>query len=97
MSSKTSIILTEENEHWYSDCSEPLVDKNGNRVDVITLEFDKDNIRIDCNDNHDLVITITNPDCELMRIMHWVLGKLLRAENEENRNTKPPAGMSSGR
>lgn len=80
MSNKTTIILTKENEHWYSDCSEQLTDKDGNRVDAVTLEFDKENIRIDINDKYDLVITIINPDCELIRLLNRTLGKNLRGE-----------------
>lgn len=61
MSSKSTIILTSDNEHWYSDCNERLSESK----DAITLEFSKKNIRIDMNDVEDLVITITNPDCEI--------------------------------
>lgn len=68
MSSKSTIILTNDNEHFYEDCSEIMTDKNGTRKDAITLEFDKSNIRIDLNDSEDLVITLTNPDSELYRI-----------------------------
>lgn len=45
MSTKSSIILTNDNEHWYLDCSEPLSD-NPYR-DAITLEFSKRNVRVD--------------------------------------------------
>ncbi len=65
MSTKNSILLTEDNEHWYTDCAEPL---NENK-DAITLEFSKKNIRIDINDNDDLIFTIINPDCEIYDVL----------------------------
>lgn len=68
MSTKSSIILTSQNEHWYMDSSEPLEDQNGERKDAITLEFSKENIRIDTNDNEDLIITITNPDSQIYEL-----------------------------
>ncbi len=66
MSLKSTIILTSDNEHWYEDCSEPLTDNKS----AITLEFDKKNIRIDLNTNDDLVITITNPNCEIYNLIN---------------------------
>jgi len=70
MSTKSTILLTDDaNEHWYSDCSEPLSGLNDNsRKDVITLEFSKKNIRIDLNDSEDLVVSITNPDSEIYKV-----------------------------
>lgn len=46
MSTKSSIILTRDNEHWYTDCSEPLTGIGEPYKDVIVLEFSKQNIRI---------------------------------------------------
>jgi hypothetical protein len=70
MSSKNSIILTAENEHWYHDCSEPLTKFNEKPYkDVITMEFNKNNIRIDVDDNENLIISIINPNCELYKII----------------------------
>jgi len=65
MSSKSTILLTNDNEHWYNDCSEPLTGIK----DAITLEFSKKNIRIDLNDNEDLVISIINPNCEIYDVL----------------------------
>jgi hypothetical protein len=66
MSTKNTILLTNDNEHWYSDCLEPLtVDADRH---VITLEFSKRNIRIDLNDDEDLVISIVNP-CEIYDVL----------------------------
>jgi hypothetical protein len=69
MSSKSSIILTDCNEHWYNDCSEYIESKDGSEKQLITMEFSKSNIRIDLNDNEDLVISIINPDCEIYKII----------------------------
>lgn len=72
MSTKSTIILTEDNEHWYNDCSEPLtkLTKIGEPYkDVITIEFDKNNIRVDLDDEDSLVISITNPNCDLYNII----------------------------
>jgi len=69
MSTKSTIILTDDyNEHWYNDCSEPLTTEPDYK-DAITLEFAKENIRVDCNDDYSLVITITNPNCELYNLL----------------------------
>lgn len=70
MSTKSTILLTNDNEHWYNDCSEPLtgIDEKPHK-DVITLEFSKRNIRIDLNDSEDLVISIVNPNCEIYDIL----------------------------
>lgn len=69
MSSKNTLFLTEDNEHAYLDCSEQYTDKNGDRQDALTIEFDKKNIRIEMNDEDDLVITIINVDSDLYKIM----------------------------
>jgi len=70
MSSKCTILLTEDNEHWFNDCNEPLT-KFGEKPykEAIILEFSKRNIRIDLNDNEDLVITIINPKCEIYDVL----------------------------
>jgi hypothetical protein len=70
MSTKSTILLTDDNEHWYNDCSEPLTGIDEKQYkDVITLEFSKRNIRIDLNDNEDLVISIVNPNCEIYDVL----------------------------
>jgi len=61
MSSKSTIILTNDNEHWYDECNEPISDNKN----AIVMEFDKKNIRIDVNDDDSLVITLINPDSEI--------------------------------
>ncbi len=72
MSSKSSIMLTDDNEHWYEDCNEPLDE----RKNAITLEFDKKNIRIDANDEYDLIITITNSKSEIYKAIEKLKGLL---------------------
>ena len=70
MSTKSTILLTDDNEHWYNDGSEPLTGVNEKPYkDVITMEFSKKNIRIDLNDDEDLVISIVNPNCEIYDIL----------------------------
>lgn len=65
MSTKNTILLTNDNEHWYSDLEPLTVDADRH---VITLEFSKRNIRIDLNDDEDLVISIVNP-CEIYDVL----------------------------
>lgn len=54
MSSKSTIILTDDNEHWYSDCNEP----NGELGDTVTIHFLKSNIEVICDDEDDLIFTL---------------------------------------
>jgi len=48
MSTKSTIFLTEDNEH----CYEELID------DTIIMTFNKDNIKVICDDEIDLIIEI---------------------------------------
>lgn len=65
MSTKSSLFLTKDNEHCYSDCNDPHYDEKGTFIgDTITLEMSKQNIEIICNDEEDLVIEI-KPGSEL--------------------------------
>lgn len=66
MSSNRTIILTSDDEHWFSDCSEPL--SRDQFKDAITLEFSKKNVRLDVNNDDEIIITITNPNCEIYDI-----------------------------
>ena len=61
MSTKSTIILTNDNEHWFHDCAEPLTSAK----DVIVLEFKKENIRIDVNDEEELIIVLINPESDI--------------------------------
>ena len=65
MSTKETIILTDENEHWFFDCAEPLAMNK----DAMTLEFSSKNIRLEqCNKDY-IVLTITNPNCEIYKVL----------------------------
>lgn len=68
MSTKSSLFLTKDNEHCYTDCNEPNY-KDGEYIgDTITLEMDKRNISIVCNDDMDLIIEI-KPGSELYELI----------------------------
>ena len=80
MSSKNTIFLTNDhNEHCYFDCSEQSEDYTGVIQDVITIEFSKENIRLDSNNDSELVLTITNVDSEI----HKVFSKVTEKESTE--------------
>lgn len=68
MSSRTTIFLTSDNEHAFFDCSEPLKNDQNRYTDALTIEFSKQNIRIERNDSNDLIITITNANSDLYKI-----------------------------
>lgn len=57
MSTKTSIIYTDDNEHIYTECSsqEKI---NGILYDEIIMEFDKKNIIVYVEDDENLIIGI---------------------------------------
>ena len=78
MSTKSSIILTNDDEHWYSDCAEPLCMKT--YKDAITLEFSKKNVRVDMNNKEAIVLTITNPEYEIYKILSELKELLLQQE-----------------
>ena len=70
MSTKSTIFLTKDDEHFYSDCSHPISSKNGEYLgDVLILEMSKKNINILVNDNEDLIIEIFNAESELYEIL----------------------------
>ena len=66
MSTKSSLFLTEDNEHCYTDGNEPNYHNNVWVGDTITFEIAKKNINIVCNDDEDLIIEI-KPNCELYK------------------------------
>ena len=69
MSSKSTLFLTKDNEHFYNDGNEPHY-KNGKWIgDTLVLEMCKENINILINNNEDLVIEIINPESELYKNM----------------------------
>jgi len=80
MSTKSTIICTNDNEHWYSDCSEPVTDTGGTFIcDAITLEFSKENIRIDLNDQDELIITL-HKDSALLRTLFLSVAALQKSD-----------------
>jgi hypothetical protein len=63
MSTKSTIILSKDNEHWYSDCAAPRGKVVDGKVmeyygDDITLEIDKANIVEKDEDSNYVYITI---------------------------------------
>ena len=79
MSSKSSIFLTEDNEHCYYECNEPHYCKKPyipeNFIgDTIVLEMSKKNIKVICNDNEDLIIEIL-PGSELYKMIERMIDK----------------------
>lgn len=70
MSTKSTIFLTDDNEHCYNDSVNECRDNDGNWVSPITLELSKKNIDIICNDREDLVIEITNVNSNLFKIFN---------------------------
>ena len=68
MSTKSTVILTEDNEHIYHECQD----------DSYVMEFSKKNIDIDINDDEELVISI-NPGSDLYQqideLFHHNIGK----------------------
>lgn len=71
MSSKSSIILTNDNEHWYKDCFDYLISQSGKDYSAITMEFDRKNAEIVENESDEdyFTIRIKNPDSELYKII----------------------------
>lgn len=82
MSSRGTLFFTNDfNEHCYTDSAEYYPNCEGGASDSITIEFSKENIRIDANDNEDLVITITNVNSELYKIFEQI-GKLATKDQQ---------------
>jgi hypothetical protein len=69
MSTKSTLFLTNINEHFYEEGNEPHY-KDGKWIgNTLVLEMSKENINILINDDEDLVIEITNPESELYKHM----------------------------
>ena len=64
MSTKSTIFLTDDNIHWYEDCSEPNFDANDKFIgDSIILEFDTSFAKIS-QYGSEIFITL-KPGCDL--------------------------------
>lgn len=82
MSSKDTIFLTNDlGEEAFFDSNEYYKDKNGEIKDSITIELNKENIRIDDDGISWLVFTITNVDSDLYKIFSK-LGAIVPKENK---------------
>lgn len=69
MSSKSTIYDTNDHaEEAFFDGNAQMVNKYGLVKDEITLSFDKENIRVDRNNEAELIFSITNPDSEIYKI-----------------------------
>ncbi len=84
MSTKASIFLTNDNEHCYEECSDPVTKEGKFKGYKIVLELDKKNIDILMNDSDNLVIQINDPDSEIYKLI-----MLLKDKEEELRKIKP--------
>lgn len=79
MSTKSTIILSKDNEHWYSDCSAPRGKIVNGKVekyygDDITLEIDKANIVEKVEDSDGMYIVIRG-DSDLARKLSGLVFK----------------------
>lgn len=73
MSSKATLFLTNDNEHFYEECNEPHYKQAPYKAEnfegyTIVLEMAKKNIEIVCNDDEDLIIEL-KPGSELYNLM----------------------------
>lgn len=72
MSTKSSVILTNDNEHIYFDCSTYVVKKDSDIPGKgIVFEFHKKNIELYLNDEDDLCFEITK-DSEIYRFFEKI-------------------------
>ena len=73
MSSKGTLFLTKDNEHFYDECNEPHYTRKPYTADnfigyTVYLEMSKKNINIEVNDETDLIISI-KPGSELYDLL----------------------------
>ena len=67
MSTKSTIFLTNDNEHFYQELNDPHY-KDGKWIgDTLVLEISQKNITIITNDDYDLVIKFNNPESEIYK------------------------------
>ena len=70
MSTKTTVFLTEDNEHCYTDCVYPKYDDSGNwNGDSLFLEIDSKNLGSFEFDRHEGAVIEIKPNCELYKIL----------------------------
>lgn len=68
MSSKATIFLTNDNEHFYEECNDPHYVDDKYIGFTLVLEMSKKNIEILVDDNEDLIVEI-KPGCELHKFL----------------------------
>jgi hypothetical protein len=78
MSSKSTILLNNDNEHWYTDGLEPLTNCEPYK-DKIVLEFSMENIKVEIDDEY-LQVSIINPNCQLYEIISSLKSNLKKVE-----------------
>ncbi|MCP4392783.1 MAG: hypothetical protein GY804_00680 [Alphaproteobacteria bacterium] len=70
MSTKSSIFLTKDNEHWYYEHTD----------DSITIEIDRENIQCDCSDSNDVLLEIKK-GCDLWNYLSQLRGHRFEGES----------------
>jgi len=67
MSTKCTIWISREDDHFYFDTAE-VIGKD-KKHHAITLEFSPENIRVDVNDKYEgLVFTLTDPESSVYKM-----------------------------
>lgn len=73
MSHKSTVFLTQDNEHCYIDHSEHCEDENGKYIgDALYLEIDPKNIIYQSNDGVDGIIVGIKAGCELYKLLNSI-------------------------
>jgi hypothetical protein len=73
MSTKSTIILTKDNEHWYEETNEPLGSPDNHLGYSIKMEFNRDTCSIEFLDSNYFIISINEP-CHLQEIIKQMKG-----------------------
>lgn len=69
MSTKSTIILSDDNEHWYDDCSQSRYKEGKFIGNDITLEIDKSNI-VEKDEDCETLYIVIKGDCDLAKRLH---------------------------
>jgi len=86
MSTKDTIILTNDNEHIYGDCSNQFESK-GNIRHEITFEFSRKNINIECLNDENLVFSLNN-DSEIFRYFYKLFYNVKKHDYKRKSNKR---------
>lgn len=69
MSTKSTLFLTQDNEHCYSDCSISEYDETGKWIgDPITIEFDNKNL-VESYIDEDCTVVVIRPNTEIHKLV----------------------------